>query len=167
MRLLAVVQGMERTLAIRRSADTPGALSFALDGQTGEADVREVLPGVYSILLGSRCFEVKIEESAQGYIASVAGHSYDVILRDPRKLSHGPSGLAETGPRRLAAPMPGRVVRVLAEEGAEVVAGQGLVVVEAMKMQNEIKSPKAGLVKSVHVKEGASVGAGELLVVVD
>jgi biotin carboxyl carrier protein len=63
--------------------------------------------------------------------------------------------------------MPGKVVRVMVEEGQPVESGQGLVVVEAMKMQNEIKSPKAGVVKAVHVREGGSVGAGQALLVVE
>ena len=72
-----------------------------------------------------------------------------------------------TGAQRITAPMPGRVVRVLVREGDEVAAGQGVVVVEAMKMENELASPKAGRIKEVAVAEGASVEAGKVLAVVE
>ncbi|MDQ3806105.1 MAG: biotin/lipoyl-binding protein, partial [Acidobacteriota bacterium] len=67
----------------------------------------------------------------------------------------------------ISAQMPGRVVRVLVEAGQEVEAGQPVVVVEAMKMQNEMKSPKAGAVAEVRARDGATVNAGDVLVIIE
>jgi biotin carboxyl carrier protein len=69
--------------------------------------------------------------------------------------------------KKIVAPMPGKVVRILAREGTEVQAGQGIIVVEAMKMQNELKSPKQGVVQKIEVTEGATVNAGDVLVIVE
>ncbi len=73
----------------------------------------------------------------------------------------------EGGPRAVRAPMPGRVVRVLAAEGDEVAEQQGVVVLEAMKMQNEMRSPKAGRIRRVAVQVGDTVAAGDLLALVE
>jgi biotin carboxyl carrier protein len=167
VKLTTLVNGVERQLDLKTPGDSGGAYAFSLDGQQGSADIREVVPGVYSVLLGARSFEVKIEYGEAGYSVTVGGRRYEVIVRDPRRLSRGDAAVAAAGPRQLTAPMPGKVVRVMVEEGQSVESGQGLVVVEAMKMQNEIKSPKAGVVKTVHVREGGSVSAGQVLLVVE
>lgn len=119
-----------------------------------EASVLEVEPGVYSILLEGRSFEVRTGEM-------------DVEVQDPRepRKAAGLAGLE--GRQAVPAPMPGKVVRVLVAEGDEVSRGQGLIVIEAMKMQNELKSPKQGRVVSVSASEGAAVAASEVLVVVE
>jgi biotin carboxyl carrier protein len=122
---------------------------------------------MYSILLGTRSFEAKIDQGENGYSVDVSGHHFEIAVRDPRRLFHGGAGVAESGPQRLTAPMPGKIVRVLVEEGQAIEIGQGLIVVEAMKMQNEIKSPKAGVVKAIPARPGASVSAGDVLVVVE
>jgi biotin carboxyl carrier protein len=166
MKLNTLVNGAERRLELKKP-DSPGPCAFSLDGREGQADIREIAPGVYSILLGARSFEVKIEYDGEGYSATVEGRRYAIVVRDPRRLSHAGSGLAQSGPLKLSAPMPGKIVRVLVEQGQTVAAGQGLIVVEAMKMQNEIKSPKAGVVQAVHVQQGGSVSAGQALLIVD
>jgi len=89
-------------------------------------------------------------------------------LRDPRSLrSRQHAAGDEKGPRKIVAPMPGRVVRLLVTENSEVEAGQGIVVVEAMKMQNEIKSPKNGVVKKMLATPGAAVNPGDVLAIVE
>ena len=89
-------------------------------------------------------------------------------VRDPKSL-RGRKLRADhdKGARRLLAPMPGKVVRLLVGENSPVEAGQGVVVVEAMKMQNEIKSPKKGIVKKLAVAEGTAVNAGDVLAIVE
>ena len=167
MKLEILIEGRSRILELEEAAFSGGACQFHLDARPAKADVREVEPGVYSILMEGRSFEVRIESGAQGYYAAVNGRRYSIQVRDPRRLSRGGGSLAVTGRQKVTSPMPGKVVRVLVQEGDEVTAGQGLVVVEAMKMQNEIRSPKAGRVVAVMVKEGAAVGGGEALVEVE
>jgi acetyl/propionyl-CoA carboxylase alpha subunit len=167
MKLTTLVNGTERQLELQNPGETSRTHAFSLDGLEGQADIREIHPGVYSILLGARSFEVKIEYGDNGYLVVVDGCRYEIAVRDPRKRARGGAGLVAAGPLKVAAPMPGKVVRVLVEEGQSVENGQGLVVVEAMKMQNEIKAPKAGVIKAVHVRQGGSVSAGQALLVVE
>ena len=93
------------------------------------------------------------------------GGAVDVVLQEARGDVRAAARRA-SGPFRLVSPMPGRVVRVLAAAGADVAAGQGLVVVEAMKMENELRAPRAGRVAEVAVREGQAVDAGALLAVI-
>jgi len=139
-----------------------------LDGK--EVHVDAVLPrrDVLSLVVDGRCFEVKREQTATDLHMWVGSTRFGVELRDPRSLRSRKSSAAdETGPRKIVAPMPGRVVRFLVSEQSEVEAGQGIVVVEAMKMQNEIKSPKKGTVKKIITTAGAAVNPGDVLAIVE
>jgi len=139
-----------------------------LDGQ--EIRVDAVLPrrDVLSLIVDGHAFEIKREQTATDLHMWVGSSRFGVELRDPRSLrSRQSSGLDEKGPRKIVAPMPGRVVRLLVAEQAAVEAGQGLIVVEAMKMQNEIKSPKKGVVKKIVAAAGAAVNAGDVLAIVE
>jgi biotin carboxyl carrier protein len=167
MKLTTLVNGVERQLELDGRPGPGEPCVFSLDGLESSADIQTIGPGLYSILLGARSFEAKIENGENGYSVDVSGHRFEIAVRDPRKLFRGGPGEAEDGPQRLTAPMPGKVVRVLVEEGQAIESGQGLIVVEAMKMQNEIKSPKAGVVKSIPARQGGSVKAGDVLLVVE
>jgi biotin carboxyl carrier protein len=96
----------------------------------------------------------------------VGSHEFAVELETARADSAA-ARRAPAGAARLLAPMPGRIVRVLAEAGQQVEAGQGLVVMEAMKMENELRAPRAGRVAEVHALEGQTVETGALLAVVE
>ena len=98
----------------------------------------------------------------------VGTERFSVTFSDPKRLrgSAEAAGLAD-GAARIVAPMPGKVVRVVVEVGAQIEAGAGVVVVEAMKMQNEMKSPKAGTVSAVNVAVGATVNSGDVLAVIE
>jgi biotin carboxyl carrier protein len=99
---------------------------------------------------------------------SVGARAYDVRLTDPKHLrGAGAAGPQDAGRAQVKAPMPGKVVRVLVETGQAVEAGQALIVVEAMKMQNELKSPKAGTVTELRAATGATVNAGDVLAVIE
>lgn len=138
-----------------------------LDLDPSSADAIEVEPGIYSILLDGHSYEVKLEPSEDGVYATVDGHRYQVQVRDPRRLPRARAALSTAGRQKISSPMPGKVVRVLVGEGDDVAAGQGLLVVEAMKMQNEIRSPKAGRIVSLRATEGAAVSGGETLAEVE
>jgi biotin carboxyl carrier protein len=142
----------------------PPACRFRLGGgDEVAADVEMAEPGVYSILIGGRSYEARVEETPSALVVVIDGHRFEIEVRDPRRLSRKAGAAGTDGVQSIAAPMPGKIVRVLAAVGDEVEAGQGLLVVEAMKMQNEMKSPRAGKVLSLSAKEGATVTAGEVL----
>lgn len=138
-----------------------------LDGR--EVEIDAILPrrDVLSIILGGQAYEIKRERTATDMHLWVGSVRYAVQFRDPRSLRSRASADDGKGPRKLLAPMPGKVVRVLVSEESEVEAGQGVVVVEAMKMQNEIKSPKKGIVRKLIAAAGANVNAGDVLAVVE
>jgi biotin carboxyl carrier protein len=136
-----------------------------LDGVPLEVDWVRNGPHLASLLVARESHEVGIEERRGRYEVLVRGEAVTVELATAARGAPLPSSRA-SGPARLTAPMPGRVLRVLESPGAEVAAGQGLVVIEAMKMENELKSPCAGRVREVPVREGQAVEAGALLAVV-
>lgn len=126
-------------------------------------NIIETEPGVYSVIADGACYEVR----TAGNEITVNGHTFEIAIEDPRqwKRRGGASGLQ--GRISITAPMPGKVVRVLVAAGEDVTAGQGLIVVEAMKMQNELKSPREGRVTAVQAKENDSVNAGTILVLIE
>ena len=122
--------------------------------------------GVYSILLGGRSLEVTTEETSSGLLVRTNGQEFQVEVIDPRSWRRGRgAGIELEGRQQLVAPMPGKIVRVLVAAGQHVDAGQGLLVIEAMKMQNEVRAPKSGTVEKL-AREGQTVNAGEVLAVV-
>ena len=125
-------------------------------------------PDVLSLLIEGKTYEVKRERTATDMLLCVGSVRYAAGLRDPRSLQSRKDGAGYAkGPRKLIAPMPGKVVRVLAPANSEVNEGQGVVIVEAMKMQNEIKSPKKGIVQKVLATVGVNVNAGDVLAIVE
>lgn len=167
MKLEVFIDGRPVALELDEATRNGGSCEFIFDSQPAQADVREVEPGVYSVLIGGCSYEVKIEQGVDCLYAGVNGRRYVVEVRDPRRLARRHGALSAAGRQKVTSPMPGKVVRVLVAEGDPVEAGQGLVVVEAMKMQNEIRSPKTGRVAAVLVKEGAAVTGGETLAEVE
>ena len=168
MKLTAEIDGEQHALEERRE----GARVFAeVGGRRYELEARETERGLYLIVLDGRVYECRVEdEQASGGAAKVevGGRAYEVSLFDPRRLrAAGAGGAQNQGRAVVAASIPGKVMRVLVEEGATVEAGDGLVVVEAMKMQNELKSPKAGTVVELRARSGATVNAGDVLAVVE
>jgi biotin carboxyl carrier protein len=147
-----------------------GRLRCVLDGETLEADAVEVEPGIYSILMAGESFEVRVETrgEAGGGLRVVAGNrEFLADIPDPRKWQRHRGTAAEAqGRQQVVAPMPGKIARVLVKAGDAVEMKQGLLVVEAMKMQNEIRSPKSGVVERLMVIEGQTVNAGETLAIV-
>ena len=141
--------------------------------------------------LGGRAYELEAHESADGFLLTYDGSVFNcrvesrpksgnlieivvgttqfaVELTDPKRLGSAASASAHgDNAARIIAPMPGKVVRVMVEAGAEVAAGDGIIVVEAMKMQNEIKAPKAGTVIALNIQPGATVNGGDVLAVIE
>ena len=121
-----------------------------------------------SLLIAGKAYRSGASALASDLRIWVGDQSYSAEVSDPRSLRNRKARAdAGKGPRPLVAPMPGKVVRFLVAEKSAVEAGQGVVVVEAMKMQNEIKSPKKGIVLKLSVAEGAAVNAGDVLAIVE
>jgi len=139
-----------------------------LDGVEVQLDAVLTRPDVLSILIQGKAYEIKREHTATDTHLWVGSARYAAELRDPRSLRSRRAGAGDDhGPKKLIAPMPGKVVRVLLKENAAVEAGQGILVMEAMKMQNEIKSPKKGIVQKIVPGEGTAVNAGDVLAIVE
>jgi biotin carboxyl carrier protein len=167
MKYDVLLDGVRRSVELTRLADEPSRLVAAIDGRRVEADAVKISPGVYSILLCGRSLEVRAETLADSLLLHTAGREYRVEIVEPRswRRSHS-GGIDLAGRQQISAPMTGKVVRVLVATGQQVETGQGLLVVEAMKMQNEIRSPKTGTVEQLLAKEGQPVNAGEILAVI-
>lgn len=144
-----------------------GQFQFCIDGRAVTADVKQIQPEVYSILIDGEVFEARVEAGAGRLHVQIDGSEFSIAIADPRRWrrDHNQIAAAE-GHQQIISSMPGKVVRVMVRVGDAVEAGQGLLVVEAMKMQNEIKSPKAGKIDRIAAQEGQTVNAGEVLAVI-
>ncbi len=157
------VEGKKRRVELP-SDFIDGAMECVVDGNLIAANARMLQPGVMSLVIGGRQYRCVLD----GDGVLIDGKRFAFEINDPRSLQGRRSaGGGAAGPRAVKAPMPGRVVRVLAAVGDEVAEQQGVIVIEAMKMQNELKSAKAGRVVRVTVAVGDTVGAGDVLVVVE
>lgn len=160
------IGGRQHKVEVLRTA---AGLEVRLDGEPVALDVLQPEPDVLSLLWEARSYEIRRERAPEGPLRlEVNGQRVTAKVRDPRSLrSRRAAGDILEGPQRLTASMPGKVVRILAPEGTQVEAGQGVLVVEAMKMQNEVKAPKAGVVAKILAQEGAAVNAGDALAIVE
>ena len=158
------IDGKNHRLELTRAG---GRWSCRLDGRDLEIDAVLARPDVLSLRIGDMAYEVKSERVGDDLHLWVGSTRFAVEVRDPRSLRGRSRSADDHGPRKITAPMPGKVVRLLVREGESVELGAGLAVVEAMKMQNEIKSPKKGTVQKVLVGEGATVNAGDVLAIVE
>jgi biotin carboxyl carrier protein len=141
--------------------------SCRLDGRHVDVDAVLARPDVLSLRIGNKAYEVKCERVGSDLHLWVGSARFAAEVRDPRSLRGRVRVVDDQGPKKLLAPMPGKIVRLLVSEGAAVEAGAGVLVVEAMKMQNEIKSPKKGTIQKILVGEGAAVNAGDVLAIVE
>ncbi len=166
MKYEIVMNGERRTVEFTPPANETSRVKFTVDGRLVEACAVRISPGAYSILIAGRSIEVTAEESSGGLQMRANGREFQMEIVDPRswRRGHG-TGIELEGRQQLVAPMPGKIVRVLVAAGQKVSAGEGLLVIEAMKMQNEIRSPKSGTVEKL-AREGQTVNAGEVLAIV-
>ncbi len=166
VRLELEVGGRVRTVSVEARGTS---LAVTLDGHPVDVDVARLGPGRYSLRVPGtgRQHDVTVTATGpSGQVDVVIGGAVVAVRRAANVRSRHAAGPSGEGPQRMLAPMPGKVVRVLVKQGDEVVARQGVVVIEAMKMENELRAGRAGLVREVLVVEGASVDAGAPLVVI-
>jgi len=148
-----------------------GRVSAEIGDRVYTLDVRETQPDSYLFFLNTNVHQFRVSEqhtSKGTFDVTTQGRGYEVTIVDPKRLRSGQnSDRHHHGAAEIRAPMPGKVVRVHLESGAAVERGAGIVVVEAMKMQNEMKAPRAGVVVSINVKPGDTVNAGDVLAVIE
>jgi biotin carboxyl carrier protein len=171
MKLIAEIDEEKLALEVRRE----GERVFAeVGGRAYELEARALGAGGYLLIHEGRVYECRVNsepgaDGARGALeVSVGGRAYGVRLTDPKHLRGAGPALGQDAARaQIKAPMPGKVVRVLVEVGQTVETGDGVVVVEAMKMQNELKSPKTGTIAELRAEPGATVNAGDVLAVIE
>lgn len=148
---------------------TNGNAQLTHNEQTYTAEISQPEPDFFVLQMNNRIYRCALEKSPTGSTEIVInGQRIPVNVRDKKRLRGNAGGAAGTsGKISLISPMPGKVVRVLLNAGDEVTANQGVLIVEAMKMQNEVQSPKAGKVAEIRVAEGQTVNAGETLAVIE
>jgi biotin carboxyl carrier protein len=167
------IGGKTYRLDLEKDPGTESRLVCRLNGREIRLDAVQLTENSLSILIGGSSFRVdrEISEAANSLDAQrilVGGQPYEVALRDARSLRNRRGAVAaDAGPLKVKASMPGKVVRVLTKPGERVQPGAGIVVIEAMKMQNEVRSPKDGTVKELLAREGMNVNAGDVLAVLE
>ncbi len=151
-----------------------GAPAVTVDGAPAALDFHEVARGaVYSLILDGHSYELWVRPGGEGggFVVFVAGHTMAVRVEDERQrrsreLRLAAPGRAAAGTAEIKAPMPALVLAVMVAPGDAVTAGQGLCVLEAMKMENLMRSPRAGVVRDVRIQEGRGVALNDVLMVI-
>lgn len=164
MILDATLDGRTVRVEVRGEA---GRYRVTLDGEPLEVDFECTGRDFASLIVDGRSYEAGIVRQGDGFTVALTGATYDVELKDAARGAGASERARAAVPVGLKAPMPGKVVRVLAAVGQQVQAGEGLLVMEAMKMENELKAPRAGRVREVHVGERQAVETGALLLVLE
>ncbi|MBV8070346.1 MAG: biotin/lipoyl-binding protein [Acidobacteriaceae bacterium] len=167
MKYIVAVDDLEYVLELQCGKDS---VTYQLKGDvqvSGSASVTEVGPGVFSVLLDSRSITVYLVRNGSG-VETWTGTDHRLIaVSDARDRSGKARTAGTAGPFEVKAQMPGKVIKLLVSAGQKVETGQGLLVIEAMKMQNETKSRKTGTVTTIRAREGSTVSAGESLMVIE
>jgi biotin carboxyl carrier protein len=164
MKLEITLQGHQHTVELTHPGERP---RWKIDGRELEADALEISPGVYSVIVDGKSFEVQVEGGGTGRCVVANGYEYSAAIQNPRERKRNRAGAGEAqGRQNIVAPMAGKIVRTLVQVGDQVQSGQGLAIVEAMKMQNEVRSPKSGTVERLGVVEGQTVNPGDVVAVV-
>ena len=155
---------------VKITVEEVGVARYLVRGEGKEylVDAHQVQDSVWSILYGTGSFEVDVQRKGDDYEVLISGdcHKFTLMNEQLKALSRA-GGKAAVGKALVASPMPGKVVKLLVKEGEEVKSDQGVIVVEAMKMENELKSAVAGKVKEIFVKEGEIVESGTKLLLVE
>ena len=165
MKYIALVDGREIEIEINREGH------ILVDGTPLDVDLqRSGAAQTYSLIIDNKSHEVFVERDAGNYDVMIGGDRFEVAVDDARmaKLkAMGGAAHAEAASSNLTAPMPGLVVKILVEVGAEVEANQPLLILEAMKMENELRSPGAGIVKGFGAVAGQTVNQGDTLIQIE
>ncbi|MEP6900310.1 MAG: biotin/lipoyl-containing protein [Actinomycetota bacterium] len=162
MKLQAELNNEKHEIEIKRD----GEKVFAkVDGREYEFEASEVEPNVYLFKYDHQIFQIYV---APNGIVNLDNHQLEIKITDPKKL-RGSKATSESAEAisEIKTAMPGKLVRILTQIGAEIKQGESVLVVEAMKMQNEMKAPKDGIVKEICFAEGSTVNAGDVLAIIE
>ncbi|HYJ15717.1 MAG TPA: biotin/lipoyl-containing protein [Candidatus Limnocylindria bacterium] len=159
----------DQTFTVDIEETAPSVYRVSVDGNEFIVDGKKTGRTNYSLIVDNRSFEIEVDNTDDDYRVLVDGRNYHVNLVDERRVRVGGAqgGLELQGRQKVVVPMPGKILAVLVSDGDQVEKGQGLVIVEAMKMENEVHSPIAGEVKEIKVKPGDTVESGALLLIVE
>jgi biotin carboxyl carrier protein len=161
------IDGKLRRLDLSQNAAN-GVWVGTLDGEHIEIDARLLQPGILSLIVQGHAYRCVLDEGPVETAIQIGGQRYLLSIEDPRSLTaRNRKAGASGGLQVVKAPMPGRIVRLLVAPGDQVAAHQGVVVIEAMKMQNELKAARAGKVLEVKTEAGATVTAAEVLLLIE
>jgi biotin carboxyl carrier protein len=168
MKLIAELNDKKQEIVLKQAGEN---VSAEIDGRVYELEAQEVEPNVYLLKHENKIYQVFVspnETTNEPFQVSVGEKDFEIKLTDPKRMRHSVSaGENEGGAAEIKTAMPGKVVRVLVEQGAEIKQGDGVLIVEAMKMQNEMKAPKDGIVKEIRAAEGETVSAGDILAIIE
>lgn len=169
MRYFTKQQGQKEAVPVDLEALGGDRYKLTVNGVTYQVDALVLEHGTMTMLVDGQSYSVEFEENGDevGVLLRGQVNRFDVADERRLRLRAGTAAFSAEGKQLITAPMPGKVVKVLVKVGDEVKEGQGLVVVEAMKMENELKSPKAGKVTELFAKEGTAVENNAKLVVVE
>ncbi len=146
-------------------------LTLLVDGKKYEVDIESVEKSIYSILHKNKSYNVEIidGDNSKNFTVNTLYHSFDVEILDAeaRYIASRMQTKELEGKNIISSPMPGRIVRIPVSEGQNVVAGQTVIVISAMKMESEYKSSKNGVIKQIHVKEGDIVNGHQPLLTIE
>lgn len=177
MKFVATMDGKQQTIEVQKDEENPDLYHMSLDGKPYDVDARRMPSQIVSMLMDHKSYDVDLERIARksdtldGRIhVRVRGRVLRFEMLDERRLKMKEAQgfrFDVGGVVSIDSPMPGKVIKILKKEGDEVKEGEGIIVVEAMKMENELKTPKPGKVKEIKVKEGEAVEAGARLALIE
>lgn len=163
MKLNATIGETQYAIDIK---EVDGHAVAVIDGESHDVEVSNPEPNIFLIKKNGKVYEAFVSPNSD--VVSINGHEIEVSISDPKKLrGAGKAGAHAEGVADIKTAMPGKIVRILVESGAAVTKGDGILVVEAMKMQNELKAPKDGTVTAIRVAEGDTVAAGDILATIE
>jgi biotin carboxyl carrier protein len=177
MKFVGSIDGVEQKISVDDHDKDDGDYTLELNGEEFQLDAKTMPSEIIAAIINNKSYDLDVdareqsEDPLDGRVTiRVRGRVVRLEMLEERRkkmkdaqLSH----FAQTGTVQINSPMPGKVLRILVAEGDEVDEGQGLVIIEAMKMENELQAPKAGVIKKIAAEEGAAVDGGALLLVIE
>lgn len=166
MKYVAIVKGKQYLVEIVRG---DGVYCLTIGNKSFTVDAFRPGPQTISMLIEGKAYEVGLEKNGNLFSVYFFNDTIELELVDPRKFqaSNTARSTETSGPFKIQAPMPGKIVKVTVQEKSAVKEGDSLLIMEAMKMQNELKAPKSGTVSKIHVKEGEPVAISQVLMVLE